>query len=618
MADMLTIGSQAVNTFKKGLEVTSHNVANIETEGYHRQRAEISSNGQTIGTQFNGAGSQVDSVERIYSQYIQNQLVSANSGMNRYDQQLKLGKQLEGVVAANDGGVQEFIQRFFDSIQNLASNPTSSTTGRVVLDEAQNLESHMGNISTVLKETNGQVNNQIKDVAKEINTRLESLKNINTQVVSAVNLGTQAPLDLMDKREQIVFELSEYMDVKAYYQDNGRVDIYTGDGRLPLLGDNTLTQLKVKHSEFTDDNRMEVYMSISGEDRVISNQITGGELGGILDFRKNMLDTSMNELGVTINAMVASTNWQHYQGWDLNGNAGQDFFEPMSTAAIASSKNQGPEDGKNIFVTFNPNSGVSEPPYTNAVGVALNDQPANYGDKKTYLDNALSSLGDFKARDYLIQSDGAGGFKFFDNSTKQDITADAVEVLPAGSLKYQLDGLEFDFSSADVANMQNRDSFLVKPHQAILNNFHKDITDTNALATRGQSPVDSNNDGSLDDEVPGPAAYGDNVNMANMANLASMKLLYADNNGQSSETLLGGYSRMATSVGMYVRGTEIQLSSQTSVFDQMKSRMESESGVNLDEEAINLMKFQQAYQASAQIISTAQSIFQTLIGVMGR
>lgn len=614
MADMLTIGSQAVNTFKKGLEVTSHNVTNIETEGYHRQRAEISSNGQTVGTQFNGAGSQVDSVNRIYSQYIQNQLVSANSAMNRYDEQLKLGKQLEGVVAANDGGVQEFIQRFFDSIQNLASNPTSSTTGRVVLDEARNLESHMGNISTVLKETNAQVNNQIKDVAKEINNRLESLKNINNQVVSAVNLGTQAPLDLMDKREQIVFELSEYMDVKAYYQKNGRVDIYTGDGRLPLLGDNTLTQLKVKSSEFGDDNRMEVYMSISGEDRVVSSQITGGELGGILDFRKNMLDTSMNELGVTINAMVASTNWQHYQGWDLNGNAGQDFFEPMSTTAIHSSKNQGSEDGTNIKVTFNPNSGVSEPPYSNVVG-GINDQPATYGDKKTYLNNALSSLGDFKARDYLIQSDGAGGFKFFDNATKQDITADAVEN-PVG--KFQLDGLEFDLSSPAMGTMVNRDSFLVKPHQAILNNFHKDITDTNALATRGQTPVDANASGSLDDEVPGPAAYGDNVNMANIANLASMKLLYADKNGQSSETLLGGYSRMATSVGMYVRGTEIQLSSQTSVFDQMKSRMESESGVNLDEEATNLMKFQQAYQASAQIISTAQSIFQTLIGVMGR
>lgn len=112
MADMLTIGSLAVNTFKKALEVTSHNVANIETEGYHRQRAEISSNGQTIGNQFMGAGSKVDSVERIYSQYIQNQVVTANSSMNRYEEQLKLGKQLEGVVAANDGGVQNLSNVF--------------------------------------------------------------------------------------------------------------------------------------------------------------------------------------------------------------------------------------------------------------------------------------------------------------------------------------------------------------------------------------------------------------------------------------------------------------------------------------------------------------------------
>lgn len=613
MADMLMIGSLATNSFKKALEVTGHNVANIGTEGYHRQSAVIKSNSpQIVGTTFLGGGSYVDKVDRIYSQHIQNQLVTSQSSLSRYEEQAQLAKQVEGVVASNDTGVQEFMQRFFDAMQNLSDNPTSTTSARMLLDESTNIEAHIGNIDSVLKDTQEQVNNQIRDTANEVNSRVATISAINAQVERAYSTGNQAPNDLLDQREQAILELSQYMDIKPYHQENGRVDIYTGDGRLPLISDVHTVTLDAAYSEFSNENRMELYMSIGGERRLVSNQVTGGSLGGVLDFRSNMLDKSMNDLGLTINGVVASVNWQHYQGWDLEGNEGQNFFNPLSTTALGSSQNTGSEDGSGIQVSFNPNPDVAEPPYISGSG-GVTEQPLTYGEKETYLQTAFDALGELKSREYLIKSDGAGGFNFFDHKTGEDLTANAVEN-PVG--RFQLDGLEFDFTGALASN--DGDKFLVKPHQAILSNFHTAITDSNALATRGQTPIDSNNDGSLDDEVPSPAAYGDNVNMANMANLASMKLLYADSNQQASETLLGGYSRMATSVGMYVRGTEIQLSAQTNVFNQIKDRMETESGVSLDEEAANLMKFQQAYQAAAQLISTSQTLFQTLIGVVGR
>ncbi len=149
-----------------------------------------------------------------------------------------------------------------------------------------------------------------------------------------------------------------------------------------------------------------------------------------------------------------------------------------------------------------------------------------------------------------------------------------------------------------------------------MDNFETVLTDSSQLATRGQSPVDTGAAG-LDDEAPAPAAEGDNVNIANMASLQSKNLLYSDVTGTPSETLLGGYSMMATNVGTYVSSTEIQATAQSNVYDQMVSRRESLSGVNLDEEAANLLRFQQAYQASAQILQTAQSIFQTLMNAIG-
>lgn len=611
MADLLSIGSNAANTFKNAIDVTSHNVANVSTEGYSRQRAEISSNStNSLTSAFNGGGSTVDSIERIYASYIQTQLVNSYSLKSRYDEQLSLAQQVEGVIASNDEGVQDFMQRIFDSFQNLADNPTSSTTRQVVLDESENLESLMGNMVNVLDETNDQVNKQLSNTVNEVNTRLEAIHKINEQVANLINTNAQPPNDLLDQRDQAILELSQYMDIKTYTQDDGKINVSTGDGRLPLISDKTLTKLDAGLSEYTHDNRFEVYMNINGERRVVSDNISGGQLGAVLDFRENMLDQSKNELGVVLNGMTASVNWQHYQGYDENGDAGGNIYAPLDTNALASSKNTGTEDGTNILVNFTPDIAAlpgynGQPPYTPGT------QPTTYGDKEAFLDTAFTAIGEFQAREYEVRVNGAGDFDVYD--AKEG--GAPIATVPFGT-NAEIDGLNFDFSGVGAGTVTEGDKFIIKPHQAILDNFETVLTDSSQLATRGQSPVDTGAAG-LDDEAPAPAAEGDNVNIANMASLQSKNLLYSDVTGTPSETLLGGYSMMATNVGTYVSSTEIQATAQSNVYDQMVSRRESLSGVNLDEEAANLLRFQQAYQASAQILQTAQSIFQTLMNAIG-
>lgn len=620
MADLFNIAALSANTFKKSIEITSHNVANVATEGYHRQRADIVSNAsQVVGANTLGGGSRVENVMRYYDQGLQQQLTSSHSSMQRYDQQLTLAKSVEGVVASNDQGVQEFMQRYFDSIQNLSDNPTSSTTRRASIDESINLQSHINNMSQILKDTSLQTNNQIEDTVLEVNERLESIQLINQEVTNALNTGTSAPNDLMDQRDQAIFELGKYVDVKTFYQDDGSVDVYTGNGKLPLISSNTLTLLESGFSEYSDENRVEVYMTVAGSRAAISDQFQSGEMAGIMDFRNNILDKARDDLGVTINGLVASNNWQHFQGWDLNGDPGKELFKPLDITAMGSNKNAGAEDGSSFKVTFNPNSGVSEPPYSNVVGGGINDQPATYGDKETYLQNAYNSIGELHSREYKIQSDGAGNYSFTDYKTGEILTSKAIET-PAGSAKYQLEGLEFDLSG-DLGSA-DRDSFIVKPHQAILESFDSLIIDENELATRGQSPVETGSSGGTSGTAvsasspPEAAAYGDNVNASNWASLASKKILFADANNQASENLLGGYSKMATNVGMYVRGTDIQLTAQTNVYMGVDNQSQSLSGVNLDEEAANLMRFQQAYQAAAQLITSTKQMFDTLIGIM--
>jgi flagellar hook-associated protein 1 FlgK len=214
----------------------------------------------------------------------------------------------------------------------------------------------------------------------------------------------------------------------------------------------------------------------------------------------------------------------------------------------------------------------------------------------------------------------------FDNATKQKLEMLDESGTPINPLTNQvgwLDGLRFDLSANNPLDFEQNDRFVIKPHKGIMEQFSVAMRDGQNIATRGQSPIETGRVAPgvlgtpLSDTSPAePGAEGDNVNAANMASIQSVKLMYANNSGQASETLLGGYSRMASSVGMFVRSAEINFEAQQSSFNYINERREILSGVSLDEEAANLLRFQQAYQASAQIMQASQQMFQTLIGVV--
>lgn len=602
MSDMLVISSSAAMAFRKALDVTSHNVANVGTEGYSRQRAEILSNSPSIvGSTMNGGGSRTDMVERVYSEFMQKQLVAINASVKGYEESLSYSKQVEGIIAGNDEGVQQFMQRYFDAMQNLSDNPTSRVNRQLMLDEANNLTGHINNISVVLDDTQYQVNAQIKDLTDQINDQLEIVQNLNSLVANVRAQSKQAPNDLLDKREQAILELSDMVEVKTFEQPDGTVDIHSVRGKVPLLSDNTVTYIQANDSPFPEENRIELYAQIGGQRTMVSDLlIGGGQLGGVLDFRKNMLDRAQNELGVTLNAFVAANNWQHYMGYDESGNAGEHIFKPLAATGLAYKDNA--NFGGNVLVSFNP---IDSADLVAGEGSPYHSgQPLTYNAKEQDLADAYAAIGRMSPDGYEMYFDGRD-WKVTNLASQESAT------FAAGS-SVQFEGLRFEATGLN----QEGDRFIVKPHQAILKQFDTVMRDGQNIATRGQSPIDFSGDGSLGDEVPAPAGDGDNVNIANMASLLSKKVMFSNDAGQPSETLLGGYSKMASTVGMYVRGQEVQFDAQTNSYANIKDRRDSYSGVSLDEEAANLMRFQQAYQAAAQVMQTSQTIFQTLLGAV--
>ena len=580
MADMLNIATNAARTFQRALDVTSHNVANVNTEGYSRQRVEISSLALASAGGLNVGGSRVEGVERVYASYVWAQLVESTSMQARYDESLKSAKQVEGIVAANDTGIQTFIQRFFDSLQNLANEPLSVANRQQVLDEATNMQSHVQGLTAFFGENQQQVNTQLTDLVDEINSQLDTLQQVNEAVARAQANGRFPPNDLLDQRDEAVRKLSELLDVHTFEQPNGMLDVYTGGGRLPLLSDNTRTPLTVEQGPFLQENRMEIYMRIGDQKRVVSDLIQGGQLGGVLDFRRNMLDEAQRQLGLVLNGMTRAVNLQHARGWDLNGNPGGDFFQSLNITAIADQDNPtiASNDGSGITLTYAPPADTTDP-------------------------NFFAEIGDYQPRDYRLEYDGAV-FEVKDRVTGQpvtDSTSTPITIAPGSSAV--VEGFEITIAASAYAQ---GDRFVLKPHQAMLDDFASVLTDPSTIATRGEDP-----------NAPGtPAADGDNTNVANMASLYNLDLLYGSDSVRATATLTEGYSRMTANVGLYVSGMDIQLQAQIQVQAQISLQMEAISGVNLDEEAANLMRFQQAYQASAQIIQAAQNTIDTLLGIL--
>ncbi len=579
MADLLTIALSGARTFQRALDVTSHNVANVSTEGYHRQRVEISSNNpQIVGPTFNGGGSRVEDIQRVYADWLWRQKLQATSLNERYGAALENARSVEGIIAANDGGVQDFLQRFFDSLQNLANEPLSTVNRNMLLDEATNLESHIQNITAFLNDHQTQANAQISSLVDSVNKQLDVIQKVNRAVFKARTEGTFPPNDLLDKRDQAIMKLSELIDVRAFEQPNGMVDVYIGNGKLPLLSDNTRVPLTAELGPYTQEGRMEVYLEIGGQKRVVSDLISGGKLGGVLDYRRNMLDQAQRELGVALNGLVNAFNIQHHQGWDLNGNAGGDFFQPLNVDAVARNDNA-EQNGALITAQYVP---VAPAP----------GSPADF-----------SAIADYQPRDYRLEYDGSV-FHVYDRVTGQPVTDSSntpITIAPGSSAT--VDGLQISVAAGGYAN---GDEFILQPHQNILENFRHIITDPDKIATRGEDPTSLGN----------PAPVGDNTNAANLANLSLKKLLYRSANNNPSSTILEGYSLMASNVGLYTYGTRINSEAQNNVLNEVNKRVESLSGVNLDEEAANMMRYQQAYQASAQMIQVSNKLFDTLIGVI--
>ena len=629
MPDILNTSLTGMLAFQRALQVTSHNISNVNTPGYSRQVAEFSARLGSGGSgSYVGGGTQISDIRRIFDALQGEQLRTSTTGFARLNSINTLASRMDTVLADPNTGLNTALQSYFNAMQDVSNDPSSIPTRQALIGEGEGLVSRFRSLDNQLGNLENEVNSRLELAVDDINRLAESIATVN-QKIALVNNAPTSPNDLLDERDRLVLQLSEQISVDTLVQDDGTLSVFIASGQSIVIGAAS-NRRAAPGSEF-DMTRMTVVFQGSSGNSPIDTSAAGGNIGGLLEFRNSILDPARQSLGQTAAAFAATINEQHASGMDLRGDLGGDLFSVAPPAVLHSS-----------FNTGSPAATVE-----------------------------VADVGQLTGADYILEFDGAG-YSLTRADTRETITLSGTGT--SGD-PLQGDGLSIVVSAGAPAA---GDRLLIRSGQNAAGSISSTVTDPQSIAmaaptrsaaaqgnigSAGISPVsvvDGSDPALLSSSVieflspttysingagsfaytsgdpivvngssvtidgapsigdqftiePNYGASGDNSNGLLMSGIQSRGVLDG-----GSVSVNENYGRLVSSVGATTNQVQSSLDAQGVVKSNAEAAVSETSGVNLDEEAANLIKYQQSYQAVAQIIAVVSTMFDTLLAATRR
>jgi flagellar hook-associated protein 1 FlgK len=638
MPDILRTSTSALVAFQRALSVTGNNIANANTDGYSRQRVELASRPpQAFGNGFIGNGVDVTTVRRIYDQFSTTVLRDSTVSLGQLEVFADYAARVDNITGDTNAGLSSSLQAFFNAWQTVANDPASVTNRQLLLGQSQALADRFNQLSSRLAAVGDDVAVQMRSMVQEINSIATSIATLNEQIQTAQSgVGGQPANDLLDKRDQLLLQLASLVDVQTTTDQDGAMNVFIGSGQ-PLVLRGKAFALDTVVNQF-DTSRVDVAYLASGTPQVITGQLGGGKVGGLLAVQATMIDPARNALGRIALGLADLVNDQQAIGFDLRGQFGQPMFSAGSPLVLRSSANTG----------------------------------------SAALTAAIPDPGALGTSDFQLLYDGSG-WTAFDLTTQQPVAVTA-SAGPGGTTLLDLGGVRVTVAAAGAPAAG--DQFVVRPTQGAAATFRALLSDPRTIAaaspirTLAQAtnvgtgaigagqvnpatpPVNAAlttpativfddpptsfriNGGAAIAYVPGanvdfngwrvqisgaPAAgdtfrvvpnssgVGDNRNALAMAALANRGLFDG-----GAVSVSQAYSALIADVGNDTRQAQLARDAQVAIVDDAQQNVLRVSGVNLDEEAADLLKWQQAYGAAAKAISVADEAFRTLLQAVGR
>jgi flagellar hook-associated protein 1 FlgK len=629
------IATSGLNAAQAGLLTTSHNIANVNTAGFSRQQiVQTTPVPQYTGAGFAGAGVAVVTIRRSYSEFLELQVRDTGSQAAAADTLLAQLRSLDDLLGDPAGGLAPVLQGFFDGVNQVASYPADAAARQALVSGAEALAARFVDLDARFAALRDSANGQIESTVSTLNAYASRLADLNRQIMGTSGQGAQAqsPNDLLDQRDALLRDLGGQIGISTVLQSDGSLNVFLSSGQALVVGGNAYALSTTPDPESPQDMAVGIG-SGSGVVLMRASDLRDGQLGGLLEFRDRDLADARNALGRIAMALAAQFNAQHQLGQDLSGAPGGQFFA-AGTPAVA-------------------------PRSSNAGSAQLSASVADFG--------ALGASG------YRVSWDGLNWqvARLADGATQSFATlpqvVDGVAIALASGTPAAGDSFRIEPSAAGAAN------FAVLVHDVKRIAAAAPIRSASGAANTGSGTVSAGSvnappppDANLRQTVtitftgagsfdvagtgtgnPGGLAYtpgatlsfngwsialsgapaaGDTFTVsANAGGVADNRNMLRLTALQTERSLEGGaasytdaYGLLTSEIGNRTRGAQVSAEGLQRLADQASAAQQSVSGVNLDEEAANLLRYQQAYQASGKALAIASQLFDTLLQIGGR
>lgn len=540
---LFSIGLSGLSAAQNALSTTSNNISNVYTDGYSRQLTLL---GQNSSGEGGGSGVSVDGIQRQYNSYISSQLNQVNSRESALETYQSQVNQIDDLLADSDSGLTTLMQNFFSSLEDLTGAPSDAAAREGVLGSARSMVAQFRAYDGYLSDMREGINGQIGDVVTQVNNLSDQIGDLNKQVTLARARSGEEPNALLDQRDKLISDLGELVDVNVQVQDGSTYQVSLSNGTPLVAGNKSFDLVAVKSDEDPSNITIAYEDGAGSRSPLKESVIQGGELGGLMSFRSETLDSVQNQLGQLAVTLAVKFNDQHEAGVDINDDPSQPetvaFFEIGSPTIIASANNAG-------------------------------SMTAEYG-----------NVSQLTADDYQLTYQADGSLKVENLSSGEklpDVSPDADGNFPFGGMTL----------TPGTPPPVEGDVFTLQPTR-------------NAAAGFDLAPIDASQIA-----ASGGGDTGDNTNALALLDLQNQKLV------GGSATFSGGYASLVSDVGNRAAITEAKLTTQQGLSDQLYAYQQADSGVNLDEEYANLMRYQQYYSANAKVIEAGSTILDTILGL---
>ena len=547
-----------LNTAKLGLlsqqlaiEVTGQNIANVQTEGYSRQEVIFeATNPRNFSLGQVGTGVRVAGIERSHNEFLFSQILGEGDTLGRFQVRKDVFEQLELLLSENNGlSLNGSLSSFFNGLQDVASNPTGLPERSSLLAEAQNLSSVFNNLGESLFQIQQNLDSAISVEVAKINSLAQEVAALNKSI-HANEPTTFSANDLRDKRDQKVKELSEMIDLNFVDEMDGQISLTLDDGT-PLVLKSTVFTLA---TSINGNNKSFLDIGVldaTGNSTNVTSSLTGGTIKGFLEMRDVEVEGLKDKLDRLAAGFIQEFNEIHQQGFGIDGSTGNNFFNPLKTTVVSNVNNTG-----------------------SSTLTATNGDPSNISIDK-----------------YEITFTGSNSFSL------QNLTTG----ISSGT---------FTFTSGSTFNLANGFAVTISGTPAVGDSYKLSASESAAREFSVSNEVLSNGN----KISAGLNSSTDGGNALALTDLQS-KLVFDSvtlKSGSGTFTFDEFYSSIVGTVGVQSYASRNTLSQKEGILLQLNPRRESIAGVSIDEEMINMIKFQQAFNAAARLIGVAEEMMDKL------